>query len=102
MFSAWFLLLILSSASFAPLHAQPQVSKPAWGTIPFSAPAIPLAVKSPHLQAWLPQGSNPLQNGATWPTFWNQPFQVRRNLIHVVFGPLLKSLRRMSLGGLLL
>lgn len=29
----------------------------AWTSTPFSPPSIPLAVKSPYLSTWLPQGS---------------------------------------------
>jgi hypothetical protein len=39
---------------------------------PARPPAIPLAVKNPYLNVWLPAGNNP-DGGylpGTWPTFW--------------------------------
>ena len=44
---------------------------PSWSTIPFNAPALPLAVKSPFLSAWNAQGSSPVANGRAWPKLWN-------------------------------
>lgn len=41
-----------------------------WTASPFNPPAVPLAVRSPYLSAWLPQGQNALSLGSTWPTFW--------------------------------
>lgn len=43
-----------------------------WTTSPFSPPAIPLAVKSPYLNSWLPQGSNASSANEAWATFWNE------------------------------
>ncbi|KZT74313.1 DUF1793-domain-containing protein [Daedalea quercina L-15889] len=40
-----------------------------WTATPFSPPSYPLAVRSPYLSAWLPQGSGTALNGA-WPEFW--------------------------------
>ena len=42
-----------------------------WTSDPFIPPAIPLAVKSPYLQTWLPQGTsdNPLHAVSAWPAF---------------------------------
>ncbi|KAF4619311.1 hypothetical protein D9613_005332 [Agrocybe pediades] len=40
-----------------------------WIATPFNPPAFPLAVRSPYLSAWLPQGSGAALN-AQWPTFW--------------------------------
>ncbi|KAH9938228.1 DUF1793-domain-containing protein [Fomitopsis serialis] len=40
-----------------------------WTATPFSPPSYPLAVRSPYLSAWLPQGSGTALNGA-WPQFW--------------------------------
>ena len=47
----------------------PTVSAASWTATPFTPPSIPLAVRSPYLSAWLPQGSGTALNGA-WPTFW--------------------------------
>ncbi|KAK7470511.1 hypothetical protein VKT23_001937 [Stygiomarasmius scandens] len=40
-----------------------------WTVSPFNPPSIPLAVRTPYLSAWLPQGSGAALNSA-WPTFW--------------------------------
>lgn len=40
-----------------------------WDTKPFNPPSVPLAVRTPYLSAWLPQGSGTALNDA-WPTFW--------------------------------
>ncbi|TCD60187.1 hypothetical protein EIP91_010601 [Steccherinum ochraceum] len=40
-----------------------------WTATPFNPAAVPLAVRSPYLSAWLPQGSGTALNGG-WPTFW--------------------------------
>jgi hypothetical protein len=40
-----------------------------WDAIPFSPPSYPLAVRTPYLSAWLPQGSGAALNDV-WPEFW--------------------------------
>ncbi|CAL1700859.1 unnamed protein product [Somion occarium] len=40
-----------------------------WTAMPFNPASVPLAVRSPYLSAWLPQGSGTALNAA-WPTFW--------------------------------
>ncbi|TFK45399.1 DUF1793-domain-containing protein [Heliocybe sulcata] len=40
-----------------------------WTATPFNPHAVPLAVRSPYLSAWLAQGSGTQLNDA-WPTFW--------------------------------
>ncbi|KAI0638108.1 DUF1793-domain-containing protein [Trametes polyzona] len=40
-----------------------------WTATPFNPAAVPLAVRSPYLSAWLPQGAGTALNAA-WPTFW--------------------------------
>ncbi|KAI0265444.1 DUF1793-domain-containing protein [Gloeopeniophorella convolvens] len=40
-----------------------------WAATPFNPPAVPLAVRSPYLSTWLPQGAGTALNAA-WPTFW--------------------------------
>ncbi|KAN0093261.1 protein of unknown function (DUF1793) domain containing protein [Tylopilus felleus] len=45
------------------------VSAVSWTTSPFNPASIPLAVRTPYLSAWLPQGSGVAVNRA-WPQFW--------------------------------
>lgn len=40
-----------------------------WTATPFNPAAVPLAVRTPYLSAWLPQGAGTALNDA-WPTFW--------------------------------
>ncbi|KAF8351347.1 DUF1793-domain-containing protein [Amanita rubescens] len=40
-----------------------------WTATPFNPAAIPLAVRTPYLSAWLPQGAGAALNDV-WPTFW--------------------------------
>ncbi|KAF8076521.1 DUF1793-domain-containing protein [Lyophyllum atratum] len=40
-----------------------------WTATPFNPPSIPLAVRSPYLSAWLPQGAGAALNDV-WPSFW--------------------------------
>ncbi|KAJ3971497.1 hypothetical protein EV361DRAFT_799932 [Lentinula raphanica] len=41
----------------------------AWTSTPFNPPSIPLAVRTPYLSCWLPQGSGAALN-SVWPEFW--------------------------------
>ena len=62
---------LLATMKFSALLAAivPAVSAASWTATPFTPHAIPLAVRSPYLSAWLPQGAGTALNGA-WPTFW--------------------------------
>ncbi|PIL29028.1 hypothetical protein GSI_09076 [Ganoderma sinense ZZ0214-1] len=40
-----------------------------WSATPFTPAAVPLAVRSPYLSAWLPQGAGNALNDI-WPQFW--------------------------------
>ena len=41
-----------------------------WSTNPFNPPALPLAVRSPYLNLWSPQGENAVAVNEAWPQFW--------------------------------
>ncbi|CAE6479297.1 unnamed protein product [Rhizoctonia solani] len=43
---------------------------PDWQSTPFNPPAIPLAVRSPYLSAWLQGGNSGGRLNGQWPTFW--------------------------------
>ena len=58
-------LLVLGAALLLPAAS----SALSWTATPFSPPSYPLAVRSPYLSAWLPQGAGTALNGA-WPQFW--------------------------------
>ncbi|KAG6869300.1 hypothetical protein C0993_000053 [Termitomyces sp. T159_Od127] len=40
-----------------------------WTATPFNPASVPLAVRTPYLSAWLPQGAGAALNDV-WPTFW--------------------------------
>ena len=40
-----------------------------WSATPFNPPSVPLAIRSPYLSAWLPQGNGVALNDE-WPQFW--------------------------------
>ncbi len=46
-----------------------QAAAASWTSTPFNPPSIPLAVRSPYLNTWLPQGQGVALNAA-WPTLW--------------------------------
>ncbi|KAJ7260577.1 hypothetical protein C8J57DRAFT_1471634 [Mycena rebaudengoi] len=56
-----------SQIIFAALYAL-QASAVSWTTTPFNPPSIPLAVRSPYLSTWLPQGGGSALNDG-WPSF---------------------------------
>ncbi|KAI5899416.1 DUF1793-domain-containing protein [Schizophyllum commune H4-8] len=45
-----------------------------WTALPINPPALPLAVRTPYLSAWLPQGTDGSGSGRAlndeWPSFW--------------------------------
>ncbi|KAI0650359.1 DUF1793-domain-containing protein [Trametes meyenii] len=56
-------------AAWCSLLLAPVLGAVTWSANPFNPAAVPLAVRSPYLSAWLPQGSGTALNAA-WPTFW--------------------------------
>lgn len=61
------LFILLSVASVLLLTAT--VSAVSWTASPFNPASVPLAVRTPYLSAWLPQGIGVAVNQA-WPQFW--------------------------------
>lgn len=45
------------------------VAAVSWDATPFNPASVPLAVRTPYLSAWLPQGAGTALNAA-WPQFW--------------------------------
>ncbi|EGO02196.1 hypothetical protein SERLA73DRAFT_104578 [Serpula lacrymans var. lacrymans S7.3] len=62
------LLNLFSFASLA-LSISTGVQAVSWTATPFNPASVPLAVRSPYVSAWLPQGAGTALNAA-WPTFW--------------------------------
>ena len=58
--------ILVLVAPLAPSIANAAVT---WTAEPLNPPAVPLAVRTPYLSAWLQQGSGQPLNGA-WPSFW--------------------------------
>ena len=64
--SFWFILLSIIAQSTLVL-AQ---TGPPWIARPFNPPALPLAVRSPYVNAWHPQGNGPSAINTNWPQMW--------------------------------
>ncbi|KAJ7276535.1 DUF1793-domain-containing protein [Mycena haematopus] len=62
-------MLLLNVASLLVLSLATFVQAIAWTATPFNPSAIPLAVRTPYLSAWLPQGAGAALNDV-WATFW--------------------------------
>ncbi|KAH8111927.1 DUF1793-domain-containing protein [Phellopilus nigrolimitatus] len=41
-----------------------------WAAAPFNPPSFPLAVKSPYVNVWAPQGNGPAELSQAWPRVW--------------------------------
>ncbi|KAJ7068407.1 DUF1793-domain-containing protein [Mycena amicta] len=55
--------------SLAALCLLPLSTALSWTATPFNPSSIPLAVRTPYLSTWLPQGAGAALNDV-WPTFW--------------------------------
>ena len=51
-----------------------------WTATPFNPAAVPLAVRTPYLSTWLPQGAGTALNDA-WPTFWTGSVSTRITIV---------------------
>lgn len=69
----------------APFTAPIAKAAVTWAAEPLNPPAVPLAVRSPYLSAWLQQGNGQPLNGA-WPSFWTGMVCVMKLLFHSVCG----------------
>ena len=58
-----------AATSFLLSYAAAALGAVTWSTDPFNPAAVPLAVRSPYLSAWLSQGAGTALCDA-WPTFW--------------------------------
>ncbi|RDB22588.1 Glutaminase A [Hypsizygus marmoreus] len=58
-----------SIGTLFPFFFLPSAQAITWTAAPFNPPSIPLAVRTPYLSAWLPQGPGAALNDV-WPTFW--------------------------------
>ncbi|KAI0750697.1 DUF1793-domain-containing protein [Daedaleopsis nitida] len=56
-------------ATWFSLLLAPVLGAVTWSATPFNPHSVPLAVRTPYVSAWLPQGSGTALNAA-WPTFW--------------------------------
>lgn len=55
-----------------------------WTATPFLPPSIPLAVRTPYLSAWLPQGSGAALNDV-WPQFWAGQVSAGTVIVNIMF-----------------
>ncbi|KAK7064805.1 DUF1793-domain-containing protein [Favolaschia claudopus] len=69
----------LLCAGLLALQASAAVS---WTATPFNPPSVPLAVRSPYLNTWLPQGQGQALNDA-WPTMWTGSITAWAGLVKV-------------------
>lgn len=62
--------LLIMGANFLSLATSAlTASSVSWNATPFNPASVPLAVRTPYLSVWLPQGAGTALNGA-WPQFW--------------------------------
>lgn len=61
-------ILLALVAQVAPVFAQTGPTQ--WTANPFNPPSYPLAVRSPYLNSWIPQGNGPAALNTVWPQHW--------------------------------
>ena len=67
---SFFLFCLSLLASLVPVNAQ---NGPTNRTVtPFNPPSMPLAVKSPYVNAWAPLGNGPSSLSSAWPRLWTR------------------------------
>lgn len=67
---------VVQAALYARL-AVSQQGPAAWTVSPFNPFDLPLAVRNPYLNTWLPQGSDPLSLGNSWANYWSNAVSAR-------------------------
>ncbi|KAI5120589.1 hypothetical protein M0805_002538 [Coniferiporia weirii] len=67
-----FVLRVLALLSLSTAFVTAQNGPSSWTTTPFNPPALPLAVRSPYLNSWIPQGNSPLPITNIRPSSWFQ------------------------------
>lgn len=63
-----FLLAILGILYAEQVSAQ---KGPTWTASPFNAFSLPLVIRNPYLNTWLPQGNSPPELGGIFAKFWS-------------------------------
>lgn len=56
-------------ATWCSMLLAPVLGAVTWTATPFNPASVPLAVRTPYVSAWLPQGAGTALNAA-WPTLW--------------------------------
>lgn len=70
-----FFLVLFSFLSSASSQAS------GWVADTFNPPSLPLAVKSPYVNVWAPQGSGSAQLSKAWPRIWDDTLNVSSVLV---------------------
>ncbi|KAI5117537.1 hypothetical protein M0805_004769 [Coniferiporia weirii] len=67
-----YVLRVLALLSVSIFFVTAQNGPSSWTATPFNPPALPLAVRSPYLNSWIPQGNSPLPITNIQPRSWFQ------------------------------
>ena len=60
-----------------------------WTVTPFNPPSMPLAVKSPYVNAWAPLGNVPAPLNVAWPRIWTREIPTDVSRPRAYYHPLL-------------